>query len=224
MKKIVILLIVTFVGGLFFFSSCHKDDDGAGNDSEIAGSELAAKTSVFSGTIKFLETDKQEVFSTSSAELSIGKSYQNYAVNYKPLFSNRYGFSIKGENSNKTLTIYCAGNDTYTIAKGTYTTSLKNLNSSELSNAIENYLKGGTLSEDYESFLEEEPVVNVLVTYQIDNALAGETNFYYSTVAAVNLSVYNGDYITGSFAATLKNLSGDTFKITDGVFNVIKKD
>ena len=64
---------------------------------------------------------------------------------------------------------------------------------------------------------------DAMIIYRSAGEAEGGSTYYFSTEASVTVNFDLVVYSTGTFTATMRNTSGDTFKITDGKFQVFGK-
>ena len=220
--------IMAFAFAALIFSGCKKDDDSDNGD----GSQIERSSKNVSFSMTLVDTEKKETkFSTSDA--TFYTSYdtgaeENVFRGFSSVFNSKPTTSIIGKKDNKTLSITYLGigssADGKTFSNNITTVRSKNSNAAS---AILSYLKGNEPTSTEKTALENldnEYYYSALIVYKGKDDIPGSETFYYSETATVTVSVYTTKFITGSFSATLKNLSGDTFKISDGVFNVLIKE
>lgn len=220
--------IMAFAFAALIFSGCKKDDDGDNGD----GSQIERSSKNVSFSMTLVDTEKKETkFSTSDATFYTSydtETEENVFSGFSTVFNSKPTTSIIGKKDNKTLSITYLGTgssaDGKTFSGNITTVRSKNSN---VASAILSYLKGNEPTSTEKTALENlenEYYYSALIVYKGKDDVPGSETFYYSETATVTVSVYTTKFITGSFSATLKNLSGDTFKISDGVFNVLGKE
>lgn len=217
--------IMAFAFAALIFSGCKKDDDGDNGD----GSQIERSSKNVSFSMTLVDTEKKETkFSTSDATFYSSydtEAAENVFSGFSNMFNSKTTTTIVGKKDNHTLSITYLGTGSSADGKSFYgnISSVKSKDSNAAS-AILSYLKGNEPTSKEKNALEKldnEYYYSALIIYKGKDDVPGSETFYYSESATVTISVYATKFITGSFSAALKNASGDTFKISDGVFNVL---
>lgn len=223
MKKQLFSITSLAVAAALIFSGCHKDDD----DDEGSIIERSSSTVSFSSTLINSDTQKEEKFSTSDVTYytSVDEEFTQYTFDgVSKIFNKAKLTSIVGKKGDNVLSITYRGRGEDTDGS-TYSGYIKSISNSNAKSAIQKTLKGLSVSDDEKYALENlsSSTYTALVIYKGKESAPGDETFYYSETADVTIAVYTEKFITGCFSAVLKNTSGDTFTISDGVFNVLGK-
>ena len=223
MKKQLFSITSLAVATVLILSGCHKDDD----EDEGSIIERSSSTVSFSSTLINSETQKEERFSTTDATYFTSGD-DEFALQSFNSVSTIFNYakltSIVGKKGEKVLSITYRGRGEDTDGRS-YSGNLKSISNYNAKSAIQKTLKGQSISDDEKAALEKTNsyTYNALVIYKDKESAPGDELFYYSESADVTIAVYTEKFITGCFSAVLKNTSGDTFTISDGVFNVLGK-
>ena len=204
MKKLTFCLMALAMAASTVFTSCGDDDD----DNPI--NSLSA--SVKDGT-----------FSTSAAGFyQSAKNSSNTGAN-ESVFKNIFG----SDNSTATTTIAALEKGKQLAinikgtTSGTYRLSVSADNA--VNNALIDLLSGKTVKETISDAASNVVKTDAMIIYRSAGEAEGGSTYYFSTEATVTVNFDLAVYSTGTFTATMRNTSGDTFQITDGKFSVFGK-
>lgn len=203
MKKLTFCLMALAMAASTMFTSCDDDDDNPVNS-------LSASV-------------KDGSFSTSAAGFyQSAKNSGNTGAN-ESVFKNIFGSdnstattTIAGLEKGKQLAINVKG-----TTSGTYKLSVSTDNA--INNALIDLLSGKTVKETISDAASNVIQTDAMIIYRSAGETEGGSTYYFSTEATVTVNFDLAVYSTGTFTATMRNTSGDTFKITDGKFQVFGK-
>ena len=187
------------------FTSCGDDDDDDDNNAPVKIMDLSA--SVKDGSVS---TSAAGFYQSSSKADNTGTS-----VLAKIFTSNANGdgtTTIAGTAKGKQLAINVNG-----TKSGTYLLSVAS--DQTINNALIDLLSGKSAKEVVSNAVK----TDAMIIYRSAGEAEGGSTYYFSTEASVTVNFDLVVYSTGTFTATMRNTSGDTFKITDGKFQVFGK-
>ena len=203
MKKLTFCLMALAMAASTMFTSCDDDDDNHVNS-------LSASV-------------KDVSFSTSAAGFYQSAKNSGNTGSNESVFKNIFGSdnstattTIAGLEKGKQLAINVKG-----TTSGTYKLSVSTDNA--INNALIDLLSGKTVKETISDAASNVIQTDAMIIYRSAGETEGGSTYYFSTEATVTVNFDLAVYSTGTFTATMRNTSGDTFKITDGKFQVFGK-
>lgn len=205
MKKLTFCLMALAMAASTMFTSCGDDDDDDDNNAPVKIMDLSA--SVKDGSFS---TSAAGFYQSSSKADNTGTS-----VLAKIFTSNANGdgtTTIAGTAKGKQLAINVNG-----TKSGTYQLSVAS--DQTINNALIDLLSGKSAKEVVSNAVK----TDAMIIYRSAGEAEGGSTYYFSTEASVTVNFDLVVYSTGTFTATMRNTSGDTFKITDGKFQVFGK-
>ena len=204
MKKLTFCLMALAMAASTMFTSCGDDDDDDDN-TPVKIMDLSA-------------TCGSDAFSTSAAgfyQSSTKADNTGTSVLAKIFTTNANGdgtTTIAGTAKGKQLAINVNG-----TKSGTYQLSVAS--DQTINNALIDLLSGKSAKEVVSNAVK----TDAMIIYRSAGEAEGGSTYYFSTEASVTVNFDLVVYSTGTFTATMRNTSGDTFKITDGKFQVFGK-